>query len=70
MTKRCHHKFETKNGYPDDIICQDCQTIWTVTDYTNLTDKELMCLPPYVRREVLKRQDQQPSQFDSRIVNK
>ena len=22
MSKRCRHELETKDGYPDDIICQ------------------------------------------------
>ena len=56
MTKRCRHEFETKNGYPDDIICHKCQIIWTITDYLVLTAKQLMTLPLVVRREVLKRQ--------------
>jgi len=56
MTKRCRHEYETKNGYPDDIICQKCQTIWTITDYMSWTAKQLLTLPPHIRQEVLKRQ--------------
>ena len=56
MTRRCKHDFETKDGYPDDIICQKCQTIWTITDYIGWMAKQLMTLPLAVRREVLKRQ--------------
>ena len=56
MTKRCRHEFEMKEGYPDDIICQKCQTIWTVTDYLCYSAKQLMTLPLVVRGKVLKRQ--------------
>ena len=31
MTKQCRHEFETKDGYPEDIICQKCQTIMNGT---------------------------------------
>ena len=55
MTKRCRHEFETKDGYPDDMLCQKCQTIWTITDYVDWTAKQIMTLPLVVRREVLKR---------------
>jgi hypothetical protein len=54
MTKRCKHEYETKSGYPDDIICQKCGTIWTISDYLKWTAKELMTLPKYIRTEVLK----------------
>jgi hypothetical protein len=56
MTRRCHHVLETKPGYPDDLLCQNCQTIWTLSDYVRWTAKQLMALPLGVRREVLKRQ--------------
>ena len=56
MSKRCRHEFETKDGYPNDIICQKCQTIWTVTDYLAWTARQLMILPLVVRHEILKRQ--------------
>lgn len=57
MTKRCRHELETKDGYPDDIICQKCQTIWTISDYMDWTAKDLQHHAPlFVRREVLKRQ--------------
>ena len=56
MTKRCRHDFEMKVGYPDDIICQKCQTIWTATDYLDYSAKQLMTLPFKVRQVVLFRQ--------------
>ena len=56
MTKRCRHEYETKDSYSDDIICQKCQTIWTIGDYMNYTAKELMTLPLLVRNAVIKRQ--------------
>jgi len=56
MSKRCRHDFETKDGYPNDIICQKCQTIWTITDYLDWTAKQAMTLPLVIRRAVLKRQ--------------
>jgi hypothetical protein len=56
MTKRCHHEIETKHGYPDDLICQKCQTIWYISEHLNKTAKELMLLPLEVRRIVLKNQ--------------
>jgi len=59
MTKRCRHEYETKDGYPDDIICRKCETIWTITDYLCWTAKQLMTLPMPIRREVLKRQAEQ-----------
>jgi len=59
MTKRCHHEFETKDGYPDDIICRKCETIWTLSEYNYMNAKQLMTLPPFIRQEVLKRQVEQ-----------
>ncbi len=59
MTKRCHHEYETKDGYPDDIICQKCGTIWTLPEYNYMNAKQLMTLPMEIRREVLKRQVEQ-----------
>jgi hypothetical protein len=59
MTKRCHHEYETKNGYPDDLICHKCQTIWTITDYINYKSTELMTIPKGVRYVVIKRQAEQ-----------
>ena len=56
MTKRCKHEFETKDGYPDDILCQKCQTIWAISDYMDWTARQAMTLPLVVRRAVLKRQ--------------
>ena len=56
MSRRCHHEYETKNGYPDDLICQKCQTIWTLTDYAGWTALQLMTIPKYVRLKVLERQ--------------
>jgi len=60
MTKRCKHKhLMTKPDYPDDIICEDCQTIWTISEYMYMNPKQLMTLPLFIRREVLKRQVEQ-----------
>jgi len=56
MTKRCRHEFDIADGYAADIICQKCQTIWTITDYLNWTAKQIIALPLVIRREVLKRQ--------------
>ena len=57
MTKRCRHELETKDGYPDDIICQKCQTIWTITDYMDWSAKDLMHRAPlFIRKAVLQRQ--------------
>jgi len=58
MTKRCRHELETKVGYPNDIICRKCETIWTIPDYAGWTAKQIMTLPLEVRREVLKRQNE------------
>jgi len=43
MSRRCHHEYETKNGYPDDLICQQCQTISTLADslYQVLKDNKM-----------------------------
>lgn len=57
MTRRCRHEYETKAGYPDDIICQKCQTIWTLTDYHNWKPSQFVTLPLHVRKEVLKRRE-------------
>lgn len=56
MSKRCHHEFETKPDYLNDLICRKCETIWTITDYLELPSKMLKSLPKVVRDEVLKRQ--------------
>lgn len=56
MTKRCRHEYETKDGYPDDVICLKCQTIWSLSQYINYTAKELMALPKFIRYKVLERQ--------------
>ena len=56
MTKRCKHEFETKDGYPSDILCQKCQTIWTITDYVKWTARQLMTLPSEIRFAVLTKQ--------------
>jgi hypothetical protein len=53
VTTRCHHNLETKIDYPDDLICQKCRKIWTITDYEKCTAKELMLLPMGVRRKIL-----------------
>jgi hypothetical protein len=54
MTRRCRHEFEKKPDYPEDTICQKCQTIWRIPDYLNWTPKQLMTLLLEIRREVLK----------------
>lgn len=56
MTKRCKHELEIKPDYPEDRICQKCQTIWTITDYLDWTPTQLMTLPKEIRYEVLKYQ--------------
>ena len=56
MTKRCHHEYETKVGYPNDLICQKCQSIWTITDYLGYNSVQLMTLPKDVRYKVVERQ--------------
>lgn len=55
MTKRCHHEYETKNDYPDDMICLKCQSVWTLTDYLKWDARRLMTLPRGVRSAVLQR---------------
>ena len=60
MTKRCRHEPETKDGYPDDIICQKCETIWHISDWMNVSAVELQRhVPMFVRQAVLKRQAEQ-----------
>jgi len=49
MNERCKHEYETKQGYPDDIICRKCGTIWTLSEYADWTAKELMRLPKHIR---------------------
>lgn len=56
MTKRCRHEYQTKDDYPDDLICNKCQSCWTITDYLSWTAKELMTIPKGVRYAVVKRQ--------------
>jgi len=57
MSKRCHHEPEIKEGYPDDIICLKCQTIWHISDYLDWTASQLQhSAPPFVRKAVLERQ--------------
>ena len=53
MTRRCRHEFEKKPDYPEDRICQKCQTIWRIPDYLEWSAKELMTLPKEIRNEVL-----------------
>ena len=53
MTKRCRHEFVTKADYPEDRICQKCETIWRIPDYVDWTAKQLMTLPKEIRFEVL-----------------
>ncbi|KKN38865.1 hypothetical protein LCGC14_0749200 [marine sediment metagenome] len=57
MTKRCRHIFETKEGYPDDVICRKCETIWTLTDYKDWVQSALMTLPLVIRQLVFARQN-------------
>lgn len=45
MTKRCRHEYETKPGYPDELLCQKCQSCWTITDYLDWDAKRLMTIP-------------------------
>jgi hypothetical protein len=59
MTKRCHHVYDSKDDYPDDMICQKCQTIWTITDYLKYNSIQLMTLPKGVRYAVVRRQVKQ-----------
>jgi hypothetical protein len=56
MTKRCHHEYETKPSYPDELLCQKCQSCWTITDYLDWDAKRLATLPKGVRYAVIKRQ--------------
>lgn len=56
MTKRCHHEFETKPDYPEDMICRKCQSIWTPQHYISWNAIELMKLPKPVRFQVLELQ--------------
>ena len=53
MTKRCRHEYEKKEDYPEDTICQKCQTIWRIPDYLIWSAKELMTLPKQIRYEVI-----------------
>lgn len=57
MSKRCRHELETKDGYPDDIICQKCQTIWHISDYMNWSAYDLQHFAPkFIRKAVLEKQ--------------
>ena len=56
MTKRCHHEYETKPSYPDELLCQKCQSCWTITDYLDWDAKRLATLPKGVIYAVIKRQ--------------
>jgi hypothetical protein len=50
----------TKPDYPDDIICEDCQIIFHISEYMNWSAKDLMHhAPPFIRQAVLKRQSEQ-----------
>lgn len=53
MTKRCRHDWEQKADYPEDILCQKCQTIKKVAE---LTRREVLKLPMELRRSILRRQ--------------
>jgi len=54
MTKRCRHKIEQKTDYPDDYICQKCQSIWTYRK--GMPPTEFIMLPLVVRRLILAKQ--------------
>ena len=54
MTRRCRHEYEKKPDYPEDIICQKCQTIWRIPDYLSWSAKDLMTLPKEIRSVVLR----------------
>ena len=74
MTRRCKHEYETKPDYPEDILCQKCQSIWRIPDYLNWTATELMHLPKYVRTEVLRWQAEKfnrenPNYYNNSVVN-
>lgn len=56
MTKRCKHEIWTKDDYPDDLICQKCETIWHISECMEMTAKQLMMLPKEVRFIVLTKQ--------------
>ncbi len=57
MTKRCRHEPDTKDGYPDDIICMKCMRIWHISEWMNKTAKELQHTAPiFVRQAVLHHQ--------------
>jgi hypothetical protein len=56
----------TKPDYPDDIICEDCQTIFHISEYMNWSAKDLMHhAPPFIRQAVLKRQAEQFTEAES-----
>ncbi len=54
MTRRCKHELEKKPDYPEDLICQKCQTIWRIPNYLNWSARDLMTLPKEIRSEVLR----------------
>ena len=57
MAKRCRHEIETKDGYPDDLICHKCQTIWHISEYMNWAAYDLQHFAPkFIRQAVMKRQ--------------
>ena len=57
MTKRCKHEIWTKDDYPDDLICQKCETIWHISDYMTWTAYDLQHhAPMFIRHAVLDRQ--------------
>lgn len=79
MTQRCRHEFEKKPDYPEDTICQKCQTIWRIPDYLEWSVKELMTLPKEIRSEILRWQSEKfakenpdyylDSEVESRLSN-
>jgi len=50
MTVRCHHKWEQKPDYLEDIICRKCETIRKVSE---LTRQQFLKLPMELRRSIL-----------------
>ena len=56
MSKRCKHEIETKDDYPDDLICRKCETIWHISECVKMTAKQLILLPKEVRFIVLTKQ--------------
>lgn len=58
MTKRCHHEYESKVDYPNEIFCMKCSTGWNIIDYLEYDNEKLRLLPKYVRAKVIKNRDE------------